>query len=171
MLISPLDSSPRRPFQLLSRACLAIAFMAGALFSSQALACGENKFRTGHGLQFHDHRASVYGAVLVYAASDRALAPRVLRRAGHTVVVASDASQVAAAIASTRFDVVIAPIEDVPALAEQLTGAIQAPKIVPIVRQRGALDAARDRYGNALSTLSGGRQIIALVNELISADV
>ncbi|MEM1229126.1 MAG: hypothetical protein AAGI15_01210 [Pseudomonadota bacterium] len=136
-----------------------------------AAACGENKFRAGHGLKFHDHRASVYGTVLVYAASANALAPRVLRRAGHTVIVVSDPADMASAIAGNRFDVVIAPLEQVPALSAELAFAVQAPKFVPIVRQRSALADAQQRYGHALSTVAGGRTIIALVNDLIRADV
>ena len=151
-------------------ACGLIVAVLGLAMPADVYACGESKFRAGHGLKYQSYKAEVPGTVLVYSSAEGRLAPRALRKAGHRVVTVESESEFHAALAGDTFDVVIVPYARAD-IADGVQAVQRNAVVVPVVRGRNDIAAAESKYGSAISSVSGTREIIGLVNALVQAAV
>ena len=98
-----------------------------AMFSVNAIACGESLHRVGKGFTYRVYTAPLPGSVLVYAQSEGAkeLADA-LARSGHGVRLVTSEADLESELATGRYDVVIAPYsehEAVESSASKLTAS------------------------------------------------
>ena len=152
-------------FALAVAGCVTLLTIAGSTY-----ACGENKFRAGHGLKYQAYKATVPGTVLVMTSSKRSLASRALKKAGHHVVVVNSENAMRQALVQDHYNVVIVPYETLTNVDQSSAPKIQS-FVLPYVRGRANLATAQDTYGAAISTVSGGREIIGLVNAIVESQV
>ena len=99
-----------------------------ALFSLEALACGDSLYRVGKGVSYRVYTAPLPGSVLVYGQSEGAkqLAEE-LARSGHGVRLVSDDLELQTELQTGNYDVVIAAYSDHTAIESSTAGAAFLP--------------------------------------------
>jgi CheY-like chemotaxis protein len=121
----------------------AIAALAIAIAALPAHACGEGQFNMGQGLRYQGYLAPRPATVLVYDQDpmQRKSIYQGLNRAGHHLTVARTADDLARALRSKHYDVVISDLGN--------SGAINAgaARLLPVVRRQQRNEAGiRSRF-------------------------
>lgn len=103
-------------------------------------ACGDKFLRVGRSARFYRYAAVHPAAVLIYppATATRAGIDELkttLKRAGHRPVVLDRTANVAVALASSRYDVVIADYTDADRLKVDVEAAPAPPALLPILNR------------------------------------
>ncbi len=90
-----------------------LVVLIAALFSLDAVACGDSLYRVGKGVSYRVYTAPLPGSVLVYGHSEgaRQLA-QALAQSGHGVRFVENELELAVELKSGDYDVVIAPYSD-----------------------------------------------------------
>lgn len=127
----------------MNRYVLVPLLLAGTVGATSALACGENMFNTGKGLEFQAYLAPRPATVLIFGTPDpsasdaqRAELVKGLEAAGHKVVAVADVDAYAQALRTGKVDLVIADAGAIDRLAGA-QGDGTAPRLVPVLA-RGA---------------------------------
>ena len=99
-----------------------------------ALACGDKALTVGRGLKYGRAYAAIHpGTVMLYARPGVPLGPQLdvqLKRAGHRVVVAGDATALRESLNSSAVDVVIVSLSDASSVEVQTSAAASHPSLV-----------------------------------------
>lgn len=139
----------------MSRSLKTLVLVAALCAGSNALACGEGIFRMGGGLRYQGYLAPHPAEVLVYDTSrspprERAVVYRGLVRAGHRLTIAHDETELASALASQRYDVVIASLPETARMATTASVAEAAPKWLQVgshaLPATGTADSRADAF-------------------------
>lgn len=84
-----------------------------AMFSLEAIACGDSLYRVGKGVSYRVYTAPLPGSVLVYGQTEGAkLLAEALARSGHGVRYVEDESALTSELSSGDYDVIIAPYSE-----------------------------------------------------------
>jgi hypothetical protein len=121
------------------------AFAAWPSTRSVALACGDKALMVGRGLKFGRAYAAIHpGTVMLYARPGTPLGPQLdvqLKRAGHRVIVAADATALRESLTANAVDVVLTSLTDAPTVEVQAAVATSHPSLV-CVKVEGEKPAA-----------------------------
>ena len=123
-----------------------------ALFSLEAMACGDSLYRVGKGVAYRVYTAPLPGSVLVYGQSEGAkLLAEALARSGHGVRYVDDESQLTSELSSGDYDVVIAPYSERGTVAGN-AGVAGANKTtyLPIALSSDEAEAASESYATVM---------------------
>jgi hypothetical protein len=108
-----------------------------SVLTADAIACGDKYNRIGRFAPFGRYVAVHRASILIYAPKNsvpaRADLSSVLKKAGHHPVVLSDSAQLAEAMASGKFDLVLAGLKDAQGLAAATVNTASSPGIVPVL--------------------------------------
>jgi hypothetical protein len=124
------------------RQCVSVVAVAGVavLAASDLNACGDKFLRAGRSARAKGYNAVYPAAVLIHKpnANPKGMAEleSMLKRAGHRPVSLNDRAAVADAIASAKYDVVIADYADALTLKGQLSGRPGDPGVLPMVLKK-----------------------------------
>jgi ABC-type amino acid transport substrate-binding protein len=153
------------------RVSVAVAFTIGAVVSSlvslDAQACGESLFRVGRAAAYRAQTAPLPGNVLVVS-PDKELADR-LAAAGHHITVVTAPDQIAKALRTGKFDVVLASYNDRQLVAAQMTGASGAPTFVPVTTDTSQKADAASSYARYLSADDDFTQFLRVIHRTLKA--
>jgi hypothetical protein len=157
------------------RASVAIAFSVGVvaslcLTSFDAQACGESLFRVGKGVAYRAQTAPLPGNVLVVAPREvsKELTEK-LAAAGHHIEVVNTPEEVAQAISSGKFDVVLASYNDRALIAAQTAGVEKAPAYVPVTTEDSQKAEAAQSYERYLSADDDFTQFLRVIHRTLKA--
>ena len=136
------------------RKSIVVAIVAAAsllVASGSSLACGESVFRVGKGVHYRAISAPIPGSVLVYARTDteRNIAEN-LRSAGHSVSVVSSDDELARAMQSQTFDVVVAHSSKREVVEQQSVQIASRPDWLPIIDDGSTEDIDVRKYLKAI---------------------
>jgi hypothetical protein len=137
-------------------------------------ACGEGLFHMGDGLRFQGYLAPRPAVVLVFdddrtPPEERIRVYRGLVQAGHRLTVAHDADELAQAMQARQFDVVIAGLDAVDAVAAATPGTAPAPRLLPVVADRGRTGGdAAGGYAVVIAEGAGLGQYLRRINRLMA---
>ena len=124
-----------------------LTFLASALFTGNALACGDNLYRVGKGVTYRTYTAPLPGSVLVYGsgAGTEQLAHE-LAHSGHGVRLVSNEEELQAEIGSGAYDVVIAAYSDQSTIESTTSVTADAPIFLPVALDSDEEAQARMEY-------------------------
>ena len=118
-------------------ACIGIVACGLAWAVAELGACGDKHNRIGRATPFGKYVAVHRAAILVYAphnsAPARANLTSVLKKAGHYPLVVADAVALSAAMASGKYDLVLAGLADAQRLAAATPRSGSSPSVVPVL--------------------------------------
>jgi hypothetical protein len=129
-------------------ACIGIMACGLAWAGSDLSACGDKYNRIGRVTPFGKYVALHRAAILIYApknsAPSRTDLTSVLKKAGHYPLVVADAPALSAAMASGKYDLVLAGLPDAKLLAAGIGQSSGSPAIVPVLIKptKAEIDAA-----------------------------
>jgi hypothetical protein len=136
-------------------------------------ACGEGLFHMGDGLRFQGYLAPRPAVVLVFdddrtPPEERIRVYRGLVQAGHRLTVAHSAEEVAQAMQERPFDVVIAALDEVEAVAAAAPATAPAPRLLPVVEGGRRADRSVDgRYAVVIAQGAGLGHYLRRINKLM----
>ncbi len=125
---------------------LAAFLVAGS--AGDVSACGDKFLRIGRSVRFGRYGAFYPGSILIYAPATSAPArikdlAKVIKRAGHReVVVVTGLADLAAAMASRKYDLVLTGLAESAAVSRQVLAAPSRPDILPVVVRPTKADLA-----------------------------
>lgn len=130
-----------------------LVLVAAAAFSASATAdlaaCGDKFLRAGRSARSSGYAAIHRANILIYKPSGTAKGLKefesILKRAGHKAVALQDGAQLSSALASAKYDVIIADYADAPLVSGQFDGAMSQPGILPILHKPTADQEAQVR--------------------------
>ena len=139
-----------KPASMKTSAILVVALCASA---TEVQACGEVMLRTLDTMRFHAFVTKHPATVLLYS-SDSAKYPPAqaaklhdgLEKAGHKVSMARGPEQLAKALATQKYAVVIAPAADIATVATQAANASREPTLIPVLDGVADEQQIRARY-------------------------
>jgi hypothetical protein len=140
---------------------------------ASARACGEGLFHMGDGLRFQGYLAPRPAVVLVFdddrtPPEERIRVYRGLVQAGHRLTLAHDASELAQAMQEREFDVVIAGLDAIDAVAAATPETATAPRLLPVVASGRRGDATGDgRFAVVVAEGAGLGQYLRRINSLM----
>ena len=133
---------------------LLLAVFGSAAFEAQA--CGELMLRGLGTMRFHAFASHTSANILLYAGTAvvNSKAPAAtdarlhdgLKRVGHKVTLARGAGELEQALATSRFDVLIAYANDMLSAAPQLANASRGPTLIPVLHELASEREMRERY-------------------------
>ena len=124
-------------------ALVALVAAVGLWPAANLFACGEKFLVQGRGTRYQRPKNARAASVLIYynpstgleGDLQKAHAEAVMKREGHRFTTVTTPEQLAAILASGRFDVVLAASEDAPAVEALLGGRADAPILLPLCRK------------------------------------
>jgi hypothetical protein len=118
-----------------------------ALFTANAVACGDSLYRVGKGVSYRVYTAPLPGSVLVYGQSESAQQlAEALALSGHGVRVVENESDLNQELQSGNYDVVIAAYSDHTAV-ESSAGSTA---FLPVAMDEHEAEVAKAAYGKVL---------------------
>jgi len=149
------------------RFVIVLAVMVLLLSAWPAGACGDKLLVLGRGVRFQVETADFPASILFYLNPNTPGAEKVeftqlqgiMRQAGHKFRTVKGREELAAALRTARFDIVLADFADAPRLEEMIQASPSQPLLLPWVFQetkadarkaRLTLTAAKERYQSAL---------------------
>jgi len=161
----------------LNQRVIAIALCAaiGASATSQAQACGEVMYRMGGALRYHAFITRHPAEILLYADKASDAQPSAhrdefhhsLEKAGHKVTVVDGPESLSQALATHRFDVIIAYATSLPTVNAQLAHAQREPSLIPVFPNGD--EAARKQYPLALNEDANLNQFLKTIEQTMKA--
>ena len=139
-----------------------------AAWVAEGSACGDKYLRIGKSMQSGRYVAIYPAPMLVYAPTNSTLArvrdlPGVLKRAGHSPVVVTDATALGTAMASGKYELVLAGLEHAQELATRKDRSASAPDVLPVlVKPTKAELAAAKILSSCVLNATGGHVNVAL---------
>ena len=117
---------------------IAVVTLLGLLMGGDLLACGEKFLVSGRGTRYQRPKNFRAASILIYANPSSGLeaalqklpVESVLKREGHRSTTVATPDQLAALLASGRFDVILAASGDAPAVERLLGGRPDAPVVL-----------------------------------------
>lgn len=163
----------------MKRALFALGLVSAALVGGNALACGDKFLVVGRNVRAQRLRGAVHHAsILVYrggtgrldAAIRETGLDRELTLAGHKLQSVSDRGQFDAALASGRYDVVLADIGDMKALEPFVAMAPRRPSLLPVIYDPTGeeLAAAKQEYSCVMRSPSTQQGYLAVIEDALS---
>lgn len=117
--------------------------------ASAAFPCGEPLFKMGKGVRYQPILAPLPARILIYEPAAAANDPIAflqlsdnLRRAGHQVTEAMEASEIEALLHAGSYDIVVASYDQLEAVLPSIAGAASPPDVLPIVSRAQRQDRA-----------------------------
>ncbi len=155
------------------KSALVLVFLTSFLASTayEAFACGESLYRVGRGVAFRAYSAPVPANVIVYTRSeaDKAFAKR-LADAGHSVRVVESTAEMTGALGESRFDVVIAPLQQITAVDSNPAATSGGPRFLPVVKHDSADERiARQRYGRSVTARDSFKTYLKAIHRSLKA--
>ena len=123
-----------------------------ALFSLDAVACGDSLYRVGKGVSYRVYTAPLPGSVLVYGQSEGAKQlAEALAQSGHGVRLVDNESELTSELSSGDYDVVIAPYSD-HSTVEASAGASGDIRTtyLPVAVSTDEAEVANESYANVM---------------------
>lgn len=123
-----------------------------ALFSLDAIACGDTLYRVGKDVSYRVYTAPLPGSVLVYGESEGAKQlAEALAQSGHGVRFVDNQTQLTSELSTSNYDVVIAPFSDQDTI-EASAGASGNSKVVylPVAQDRQEAEIASRTYAKVM---------------------
>ena len=148
----------------MNRTIRSLAVLAALLAAPAASACGEGMFNSGRGLSYQVYLAPRPAIVLIYDADENPALYAGLERAGHTVTVVRDRSELDAGLARGGFDVVIADADTLLAMP-----ALPARGLPVVPRGRPDTSSLRARFHAVVFTGGGLAQYLKGIHRALSA--
>jgi len=118
----------------------AILVVALCLTATEAEACGEVMLRTLDTMRFHAFVTRHPASILLYSGESATHPPTQagklhdgLEKAGHKVSMARGPEQLASALASRKYNVVVAYADDLVAVTTQIAKASREPTLIPVL--------------------------------------
>jgi hypothetical protein len=121
------------------RRILAIGFIAIATAGAVDLgACGDKFLRVGRSARFRRYAAAHPAAILIYTPLNSTRAgieelTALLKRAGHRPVAVERSSNISLAVATARYDLIIADYADAGHIKSNLQAVTNKPELLPIL--------------------------------------
>ena len=150
----------------------AAAFILTAVLAVAAVdiveACGDKFIRIGREIRFGRYVAIHPANILVYGPAKSAPSrlpelPELLKRAGHTAVVVSKPEDLARALRSGKFDLVLAGMEDAGEVVLQARDVAPRPDVMPVlIKPRRAETAAAKALSPCMINASSAHKNDAL---------
>ena len=107
--------------------------------SIELSACGDKFLRAGRSQRTKGYAAIYPASILIYkpSATPKGLQmfEALLRKAGHKTTALQDPGALARALASTKYDIVIADYPDTGEIKTRLGGGAEAPGVLPILER------------------------------------
>jgi hypothetical protein len=160
------------------RMALAIVLL-GVVSAQEAVsACGDKFFLVGRGDRFARAYASLHpGRILIYTgggtATSKALADGRLQkyftRAGHHVIIASDATAFDRALESGTVDLVMAGLNEALDLMPRVDSSASKPTLLPVADDSRAMTAARHQFAATLKTSDKVNGFLAKIEGVMKA--
>jgi hypothetical protein len=144
-----------------------------AMSSADAQACGEVMYRMGGAMRYHAFVTRHPAQILVYqgpvtrtmSSADAQNFHENLEKAGHKVTQVSSAEDLAKALASQHYDVVIAYAADVPTISDQISHLAPEPALIPVFSNGSDEHAVRQRYPLALNEDANLNQFLKTIEQ------
>jgi hypothetical protein len=143
------------------RLVFVLTIMVLLLSAWPAGACGDTLLALGRGVRFQVDTADYPASILYYLNPNSPGSEKVeftkfqaiMRQAGHRFHIAKGREELAAALKTARFDIVLADFADAPRIEEMIQSSASQPVVLPwVFRQKTKvmLTAATERYHYAL---------------------
>lgn len=147
-----------------------------ALFPGTANACGDKFVVLGRGMRLLSVKASMHPAsILIYMnpashvpAADREFQLQsTLKLAGHKAAAVEDARALDKALASGKYDLVLADFSDAPALEQEVRTSASKAAVIPVVYNPTGteLAAAEKQYSCLVKASKKNHDLLAVVDE------
>ena len=142
------------------------------MFSSSTLACGESRYRLGHGIRYAAYQAPLPATVLVYESATFESQSEGLQSAGHQVTVVTDQDQLLQALDAESYDVIIAPYSDMVAVQDHLGKDAGRSGLIPIVSgDSSERRLAKSHYEQLLKPNASLRKIARAVHKVMESQL
>jgi len=147
-----------------------------ALFPATASACGDKFVVLGRGMRLLSVKSAMHPAsILIYmnpvsrvpAAEKEFQLQSTLKLAGHKPAAVEDARAFDKALASGKYDLVLADLSDAPALEQEVRASASKPTVIPLVyNPTGAeLVAAEKQYSCLVKASKKNHDLLTVVDE------
>jgi hypothetical protein len=161
-----------RRFLLASTALAAVL----AAFPGTAEACGDKFVVLGRGMRLLSVKTATHpAAILIYmnpasrvpAAEKELQLQSTLKLAGHKAAAVEDARALDKALASGKYDLVLADVSDAPALEQEVRASASKPAVIPVVYNPTGteLAAAEKQYSCLVKASKKNYDLLAVVDE------
>ncbi|HXN21494.1 MAG TPA: hypothetical protein VOA41_01975 [Candidatus Dormibacteraeota bacterium] len=147
-----------RTFALITGICLIAFFVSG-----NANACGDKLLLLSRGLRFERSVSAHPASVLMFvrpnsrAATIAADSQPALEQAGHKIRTVQNIDEVADTLNSAAYDLLLADVEDVPAIEQRIGSMSTKPLVVPVVYKGWKQDSAPHSMQYAYVLVSPGK--------------
>ena len=140
--------------------------------SSTAFACGESRFRLGHGIRYEAYQAPMPANVLVFESSGHANQTDGLQSAGHQVTVVSTQDQLLKALDEESYHVIIAPYSDMATVKEHFAESLNRPGLLPVVgNDADERRSAKSLYSQYLKSDASLRKTARAIHRIMEAQL
>lgn len=154
-----------------------LSTLALATLPAACMACGEGSFNTGHGLSYQGYLAPRPAAVLVYTGADGTMSHADrdalyagLRKAGHKITTIDNPADLAKALQSQHYDVVITSMDTVVAVDAASAGNVSPVHVLPVVaRDASNVAALRSRYHDVVFDGASLGQYLKSINDTMAS--
>lgn len=152
------------------------ALMAWPSATQVVSACGDKALTVGRGLRFNRAYAAIHpGTVMLYSRSGAAtFGPQLdaqLRRAGHTVIVVSEAPALREALKSKPVDVILASLSDAEAVEVDAAVAASHPSLVCVKMANEPPAAPDSRHTCRLKASDQATKFLVEIDDVMKARV
>jgi hypothetical protein len=140
-----------------------------AVFTGNALACGESLFRVGKGVAFREYSAPLPGSILIVASTEAELTLVArLAAAGHDIHVVSSPEEIGAELKSHEIDIVLAQFSQREDVESQT--ASTAVSYIPVTSDRTLeIAQAGEIYDVSLSSDDSVKKYLRAIHETLKA--
>ena len=162
------------------RKMLATAVLVSGMFflsGTGVSACGDKAIALGRGVRFQRAFAALKpGSILIYAGGNSNGAPvrrselqSTLKLAGHKVQTVEDLVKLDQALASAKYDLILADVADAAAVARQIESKPSKPVLLPLIHKPTNIElaAAERQYSLLLKTPSKIGDFLATIDQAI----
>jgi len=118
-----------------------------ATWAADLSACGDKFLRIGRSMRYGRYAAAYPASILIYSPRNSVPArvtdlAAVLKRAGHTPTVVTQSSELATALASGKFDLVLTGLAQSEDVLRETKAASSRPGVVPVIFEGNKADEA-----------------------------
>ena len=152
---------------------IALSIFGWVIITVDAQACGESMFHTGTAMRYHAFITRQPADILVYHpglpdAQQKQLYSG-LEKAGHKITVITDATALAQALATKRYDVIIASAHDMPVISLDIDKSAPAPALLAVVGSGTSEQPSHDRFAHKLRENDGLNQYLKSIEQTMQA--
>jgi len=156
----------------------AILVLALCFTALDAQACGEVMYRMGGALRYHAFITRNPANILLYAgpaerqhsSANETKLHENLEKAGHKVTVAHGPDELAKALATHPYDVVITYAGDLDSVTEVIAKAAREPALIPVIDRNAPNERAlRERYPRMVNEDANLNQFLKVIEQSMKA--